>query len=283
MANLAVEYFCDWCAIDMADSDGRVRRIAAAHVEPGKAALVQQLRERFSIHSDASRGVSRILQTGESELIAEFTDELLAESVRDKDQLDLIRQVGLRSYIGVPITAHGNVLGAIVFVATATGRTYGSADLTVAEDLAHRTAVAVENAQLDDKLREADRRKDEFLAMLAHELRNPLAPIQSGLEVLTRTSTHRPETIAVMQEQAGHLVRLVDDNTGAAQMLSLLIGYLGQHDVRTVHEGRAALDLVREWQPDVVLLDIGLPGMDGYEICRLIRADATLNSVLLVA
>jgi len=105
-------------------------------------------------------------------------------------------------------------VGVISFVATESGRDYDAADLAVAEDLSHRVAVAMENASLYAELREADRKKDEFLAILSHELRNPLAPLRNALELFRRSRADPAVTdqaLGVMQRQLAQLVRLVDD------------------------------------------------------------------------
>ena len=81
----------------------------------------------------------------------------------------------------------------------------------MAEELARRAEIALKNARLYQQIQEADRRKDDFLAMLAHELRNPLAPIRSGLDVLALQAAAPLETLEIMQRQVDHLVRLVDD------------------------------------------------------------------------
>jgi len=80
----------------------------------------------------------------------------------------------------------------------------------------------------------------------------------------------------------GRSVLVVDDNVDAAESLCDVVAFLGHH-VEAVYDGRAALDRVRERHPDVVLCDIGLPGMDGYEVARTIRADSTLDGIRLVA
>jgi GAF domain-containing protein len=113
-----------------------------------------------------------------------LTDALLVETVKDGELLRMLRELGLKSYLGVPLRARGKTVGAITFVAAESGRRFDSTDLAVAEDLAHRAGIAMENARLYSEVREADRRKDEFLAMLAHELRNPLAPIRNALHIL---------------------------------------------------------------------------------------------------
>jgi PAS domain S-box-containing protein len=87
---------------------------------------------------------------------------------------------------------------------------YNDDDRAILSQLAAIASAAIENSRLYDQLRDADRRKDEFLAMLAHELRNPLAPIRSGLDVLEMSGAQH-DIIGLMKEQVVHLVRLVDD------------------------------------------------------------------------
>ena len=133
---------------------------------------------------------------------------------KDERHLHLIRSLGLKSYICVPLVVAGKTLGVLTFATAESGRRYTEADLDLAMDLAHRAAVAIENTQLYQALREADRRKDEFLATLAHELRNPLAPIRNSLQILKMPRVDA-ETVErsrnMMERQVQHLVRLVDD------------------------------------------------------------------------
>jgi signal transduction histidine kinase/ActR/RegA family two-component response regulator len=138
----------------------------------------------------------------------------LAERNRDEGLLRIPRELGLHSHMGVPLTVRGKTLGVITFLTTESSRRFGSADLRLAEDLSHRAAIAVENARLYGELKEADRHKDEFLAMLAHELRNPLAPIRNALHILRMTprdGSALEQARGVMERQVQHLVRLVDD------------------------------------------------------------------------
>src|SRR5690606_28224613 len=111
----------------------------------------------------------------------------LVQTIQDQERLRIVRELGLRSYIGVPLRVRGKTLGVVTFIAAESGHLYDETDLAVAKDLAERAAIAIENAELYRQLREADQRKDEFLATLAHELRNPLAPIRNGLQVLRLT------------------------------------------------------------------------------------------------
>jgi PAS domain S-box-containing protein len=214
IAKLAVPFFADWCAVDMLDADGTVRRLAVAHIDPAKIAMVNELARRYPPDPNAERGVYNVLRCGQAEIMEDIPDSLLVKSALDEEHLRAIRALGLRSYLCAPMRARGKIHGALTFVMAESGRRYRRDDLQVAEDLAHRAAVAVENAQLYHRLREADRRKDEFLATLAHELRNPLAPVRNGLQIL-RLAADKPEmmesTRQMMDRQLGHMVRLIDD------------------------------------------------------------------------
>src|SRR6202011_6058215 len=140
--------------------------------------------------------------------------EMLVQGAKDERHLRLIRSLGLKSYLCVPLVVSGNSLGVLTFANAESGRRYSEADLALATDLANRAAVAIENTQLYQSLRDTDRRKDEFLATLAHELRNPLAPIRNSLQILKmpRVDADTVErSREVMERQVQQLVRLVDD------------------------------------------------------------------------
>ena len=188
--------------------------VAVSHVDPAKVELAHEIHRRLPPDPNAPQGVWNILRTGRSEIVPEITDDLIAQSVKDAELLDIMRQLGLRSYMGVPLTVRGKTLGVITFIAAESGHRYDATDLAVAEDLASRAGIAIDNAQLYRELRDADRRKDEFLATLAHELRNPLAPIRNGLQVLRLSGTNgeaAAEVRSMMERQLKQMVRLVDD------------------------------------------------------------------------
>jgi signal transduction histidine kinase/CheY-like chemotaxis protein len=214
VAHLAVPFFADWCAVDMLDADGSLRRLAVAHVDPAKVELAHQAQRGYPPDPNALNGPPHVIRTGQAELVPEITDAMIASAAKDPEHLKLLQDLGLKSYLCVPLVVQGKPLGAITFIAAESTRRYGQEDQAVAEDLAHRSAGAVENARLYMELREADRRKDDFLAMLAHELRNPLAPIRNALQIL-RLRNADGVTVErakdVMERQIEHLVRLVDD------------------------------------------------------------------------
>jgi signal transduction histidine kinase/CheY-like chemotaxis protein len=214
VARLAVPSFADWCIVDMLDEDGSLRRLAVAHVDPAKVELAHELRRRYPPDPQTSQGPWGVVRTGKPEVVPEITDDRLAASVTDAGLLRILRGLGLRSYMGVPLSARGQVLGVLTFVAAESGRRYDDADLTVALDLAQRAAVAIENARLYQAVREADRRKEEFLALLGHELRNPLAPIRNALYVLKLPGADAAvveRARGMMERQVEYMVRLVDD------------------------------------------------------------------------
>jgi PAS domain S-box-containing protein len=147
-ARLAVPVIADWCAVDVVESDGRLRRVALTHVDPDKEAWARELAERYSEDPDAPRGTHAVLRSGEPLLVSEVSDELLAQGARDEEHLRLLREVGLRSYIAVPLVARERVLGVLALASAESGRVYGEDDLGFAEEVARRAAVAVENASL---------------------------------------------------------------------------------------------------------------------------------------
>jgi PAS domain S-box-containing protein len=231
IAHLAVPHFADWCTVDILDDDGgELRRVAVAHADPAKEELARDLYRRFSSDRErlAGGGPWNVLRTGRPERVPEVTDEMLASSIANPEYLAALRVLGLHSYLGVPLAWQDKTLGVITFATSESARRYTAEDQELALDLAHRAAMAIENSRLLQTLRESDRAKDVFLATLAHELRNPLAPVWNGLSIIKRApgDTRRVMQIADMIErQVGQLTRLVDDlldvsriNTGKIEL-----------------------------------------------------------------
>jgi PAS domain S-box-containing protein len=184
VARLAVPEMADWCAVDVVDESGQLRRLAVEHQDPAKVALVERMNERYPPSLEDRHGVAHVIRTGETELGPGVPDELLARIARDEEHLNLLRSLGLRSYAVAPLSAHGRVFGAMTFVHAESGRRYDRDDCLLVEDLARRAAVAIEHARLLRELSRAVQAKSEFMATISHELRTPLNAIIGYTELL---------------------------------------------------------------------------------------------------
>jgi hypothetical protein len=148
VARLAVPYLADWCVVDVLKEDDSLDRVAVAHQDPEKVAWAYELQERYPPDVDSSYGVGRALRTGRPELVAEISKPLLEEAARDAEHREILQNLGIESYLIVPLVARGRTLGAITLVSAESGWRYGPADLELAEELARRAALAVDNARL---------------------------------------------------------------------------------------------------------------------------------------
>jgi signal transduction histidine kinase len=230
LADLLVGELADYCLIDVFDEQGDTSRVAVSHRRPEGRELVLELQRRHPPDLGARTGAALVMRTGESILVPVMDEEHLRAAIQDEEHLGLMLRLGVRSWISVPLLAHGRVLGALSLVLARGERRFGPDDLALAEEIGLRAALALDNAQLyqqamveiaarkraEAALVAADRGKDEFLAMLAHELRNPLAAIASAARALDARAEgdddpRSAELLAVIGRQSRHLARLVDD------------------------------------------------------------------------
>lgn len=186
VAQLATERIADWCVIDVAEDDGTVRHLVVAHADPSKADLARQLKEFYSSDTTFQRGVGEVLRSGRPLLYPDVSDAVLDSRKLDPRYRDLLQQVGLRSAVIVPMVARERNLGAITLATAGSGRRYGPADLALAEDLARRAALAVDNARLYLEAREAVRVRNEFFSSISHDLKNPLTTVKGMAQLLIR-------------------------------------------------------------------------------------------------
>jgi PAS domain S-box-containing protein len=155
VAELAVPRMADWCSVDVLEEDGSLRQLVVVHANPEKVRFALELQERYPPDPDAETGPPGVVRRGEAELVPEISEEMLAEAAADELHLDLIRELGLKSWMCVPLIARGRTLGAISLVSAESAHRYDAEDLRLAEDLARRAAAAIDNAQL---YREAEER-----------------------------------------------------------------------------------------------------------------------------
>lgn len=233
VARLAVPDFADWCAVDICEEDGSVRRLAVAHVDPAKVELAHELHRRYPTDSDAPSGLPNVLRTGTAELYGEITDDVLVSLARDEQHLEIARSLGLRAAMIVPLAARGRTLGAVSFVSAESGRRYGPDDLAFAEQFAARAALAVDNARLYRQASAAVAARDEFISVAAHELRTPTTSLVGFAQLLGR----QLDRGAIDPER---LRRATDAIAREATRLSHLVGHL--LDVSQLEAGKLTLE-----------------------------------------
>lgn len=222
LAELVVPALADWCVIDLLDSHGAIRRAGGAHVDPEKTPLLDLLRTRHPPDWGSPQPAARVLRTGRPLFLDDLDDEHLAEFAKSEEHVRIVRELGTRSAIVVPLIAHDRTVGAMTFASAKAGR-YERADVTLAWELGRRAAIAVDNARLFREAEDAVRVRDEFLSIAAHELNTPLTSLKLMVQALTRAhDAPPPEKVArglkLADRQIVRLTRLVDDLLDVSQL-----------------------------------------------------------------
>jgi PAS domain S-box-containing protein len=228
LAHLVVPHYADWCSIDMIGEDGGVQSLVVVHSDPAKVAIAQEFHQRFPYNPDAPHGVARVIRTGEAELMSIVSDEVLASSARGEEHLEMLRVSKLSSYICVPLITRRRTLGVLSLVSAESGRHYNEADLALAQDLARRAAVAVDNSRLYRESQEGILARDEFLSIASHELKTPITSLQLQTQSLLRSakkgglnSVSQERIISkldLINQQTDRLTRLANDLLDVARI-----------------------------------------------------------------
>jgi len=213
---LVVPYLADLAGITLVRELGQPWQTELAWVLPPATDVSTRSLTSPDEPKSALRAVlERVLTMGKAEILAGLDviyppPSLLAEPTASSPEAT----GRLHSAAVLPLLARGRILGALVLALSDPERRFSPADVRYAEDLAGRAAIAIDNARLYREVQEADRRKNEFLAMLAHELRNPLAPIRSSIQILRMIGSPDPKvrwSQDVIERQVQQMARLVDD------------------------------------------------------------------------
>ncbi|HEX2183665.1 MAG TPA: SpoIIE family protein phosphatase [Rubrobacteraceae bacterium] len=148
IAHLVVPELADWCLVDVLEEDGSVKQLAAAHADPTKEALLRELLRHRRFGEEAPGTVARVLRTGRPVLVSEVSNALLGERATGEEHLAVLKRLEVCSFMSVPLLARGRTLGAVTLVSSDPERLYDEEDLSLAQGLAYRCALAVDNARL---------------------------------------------------------------------------------------------------------------------------------------
>ena len=200
LSRVVIPAFADWYVVDVVDDEDRLVRLTVEHRDPAKIAAARELAEHLAVGAERRYGAESVVRSGEPQLVPDISDRMLAAVVHDDEQLRLVRALGLRSFIVVPMRTSERVVGAITFVAAESGRRYDDRDLRLAEELARRAAQAIENARLFGELRET-----------REALEEQAAELESQSDELQRTTRELEATIEDLQDANEELVKRTYD------------------------------------------------------------------------
>jgi signal transduction histidine kinase len=247
----AVPDLGDGCALDMLEPDGTLRRLAVAHVDPVRKEISRELALHHPLRLDDAVGPGAVIRTGRTELVAELTDEMLVQHASDPRHLELLRGTGVTTSLIVPLHARDRTFGALSLFCCRGGhprahQRYGQEEQVLAEDLARRAALAVDNARLYREAQRSVQLRDEFLSVASHELKTPLTPLSLKLSALSR---ELPRSGAE-NGRAQALRRHVEVARRQVQKLNTLISAL--FDISRIAQGRLTLELAETDLREVV-------------------------------
>lgn len=267
---LAVPRLADLCLLDVLKEDGAPRRVAVAAADPGLAVHAQQLLH-YPLDRDHPHLVWRVLETGEAELVREVPLTFINGVAQGARHLELLSRFEIRSHMAVPLLARGHTLGVVTFAATAfSGRHYGPDELALAQELASRLSLALDNARLYQQAKDAIRARDEALGMVTHDLRNPLTAITLGTSLILHGLRPHDETLRTrledIEKSAAVMDRLIQDllditrleagglrlDRASVEVGSLLGAATAQFRLAAAERGIRILEVVPESLPPIL-------------------------------
>jgi signal transduction histidine kinase/CheY-like chemotaxis protein len=212
LARMVVPYLADWCLIDEVTGPHEVRHIAMAHRNPDREDLLRQLQRGTSFHSRARAGIGHVLQTDRPEIHRRIDDaHWLAEAI-GAQSTEAVEVLGASSCMILPLSARGRILGIMTLVSSGQRR-FTDADLTLADELRHRAALAIDNARLYEEAKNAIAARDQLLAIVSHDLRTPLSTISAaaGMCEQAEDPAKREQQSALILRSAKRMDRLIGD------------------------------------------------------------------------
>jgi PAS domain S-box-containing protein len=228
LVRLAVPALADYCALDIVLADDSFERVGEAHVDPAKSALIRQVARFPRSALTANHPLIRVVTTGVPVLEAVITPAFIRASFAEPEQRRTVEALEPRSLICVPLVNSGKPLGALTLVTSDSGRKYEVADLSLAADLARRAAIVVEHARLFHEAQQATRARDDVLAVVAHDLRNPLNTVTMAISLMLENTpvenVKERRQVEIVRRAADRMNRMIQDLLDVKRMESGRLG-----------------------------------------------------------
>jgi len=206
-ASVAVPELADWCTLHLLAPGGAIVTAARAAADPALETSLAELQRSYPPTPNGLSPSSQALRTGHSIMQSEVSPEWLASTALDAEHLDLLKRLAPVSVMGIPLIARDRTIGAMTFVSVTPGRYYDATTMALAEALARRCALAIDNARLHAQTRDALRARDTFLSVASHELGGPLARLKLHTEVLLLAQSRDSLDEALLERSLGSIQR----------------------------------------------------------------------------
>jgi PAS domain S-box-containing protein len=254
VAAVAVPELADWCTLHLLQPDGVIATVAGASADPSLEGALEELQRRYAPTQHGLSPSSRALRFGRSFLVPEVTHRWLARTAVDEAHLRLLERLSPLTTMGVPLIARGRVIGAMTFVSRTPGRRYDAGSLALAEALARRCALAIDNARLHAQTRDALRARETFLSVASHELGGPLARLKLYTEVLQLARSRQDLDDALLKRALASIQRATNRLAGITQDLIDVARWQGGDislNATRLDFGKLVREVVRGYQDHV--------------------------------
>lgn len=281
-ARVVVPAFADLLKVDLINEEGKLERVLVKFAEPGKQKTLAEPMKNYAPRPGWKTAQAKVIESGEPMLLAEIPDIVRDRMAHDETHAGILRAAGIRSIMVVPLTTRGRTFGALTFATAESGRCYSSAHFRLAQTIAGRVAMAIDNVRLFAERTRAVAARDTILAVVSHDLRNPLNAIQLKAHLMSNSpDSQRRSEGDFIARRAGEMNRLIED---LLDISSIEAGRL-----RLEKSRQAVLRLLKEvlavWKPHAAQNSLGLdcecPDEDELDLnCDPNRILQVLNNLI---